>query len=390
MPHTIRQAADAITWRHHLHQHPETAFKEEATSDFVATVLTDLGFSVTRNIGGTGVVGSLTRGTSQRGVALRADMDALPLTEDADHDHASRTTGVMHACGHDGHMAMVLGAAAALAADGGFDGTVHALFQPAEEPGRGAQAMVDDGLFERFRIDAMYGLHNLPGLPVGHVHTRAGAIMASEDNFTIDITGRGGHAARPDMVIDPIVIGAETVLALQTIASRTVDPLAPVVLSCTNFQTDGARNAIPGRVRITGDTRSFDPATQTLLERRIRQVAEGVAATHGATATVTYTHEFSPTVNDPDCAAQAATSATTALGAGNVVADCAPIMPSEDFGVFATHVPACFAFIGNGGADTVGGTPLHSRGYDFNDAALPAGIAFYTQLVRDVLPPQNS
>jgi amidohydrolase len=373
-------------WRHHLHQHPETAFNEHATSEFVASVLTDLGFTVTRHLGGTGLVGSLTRGTSERAIALRADMDALPLAEVAEHDHASLNAGTMHACGHDGHMAMLLGAAAVLARDGGYDGTMHAVFQPAEEPGRGAQAMVDDGLFDRFRIDAMYGLHNLPGLPVGHLHTRPGPIMASEDNFTIHIIGRGGHAARPDMVTDPIVIGSEIVLALQSIASRNIDPLAPVVVSCTNFETDGARNAIPGNVRITGDTRSFDPTTQALLERRIRQVAEGIAASHDATSAVTYTHEFAPTINDPACAQQAAASATTALGPSRVLANCAPIMPSEDFGVFATHVPACFAFIGNGVTDSDGGTPLHSRTYDFNDDALPAGVVYYTQLIRDALP----
>ena len=386
---TIRNDGDRLqqvrAWRRALHQCPETAFAEHAASDLVAGVLDDLGFAVTRNIGGTGLVGTLTRGRDPRGIALRADMDGLPIREVADHDYASRTEGRMHACGHDGHMAMVLGAAATLAVDGGFEGTVHVEFQPAEEPGQGAQAMIDDGLFDRFRIDAMYGLHNLPGLPAGHLHTRAGAIMASEDNFTIDITGRGGHAARPEMVIDPIVIGAEIVLALQTIASRTVDPLSPVVVSCTNFVTDGARNAIPGAVRITGDTRSFDPAVQTTIERRIRQAAENIAAAHGATATVTYTHEFAPTINDARCAAQVHASATVALGADNVTTPCPPIMGSEDFGVFANHVPACFAFIGNGSVGTPGGTPLHSGGYDFNDEVLPAGIAFYSQLVRDVL-----
>lgn len=257
------------------------------------------------------------------------------------------------------------------------------LFQPAEEPGKGAQVMIDDGLFDRFRIDAIYGLHNLPGVPVGELHTRPGAVMASEDNFSITITGRGGHAARPNMVIDPIVIGCEIVLALQTITSRTLDPVSSAVVSCANFATDGARNAIPGTVRITGDTRSFDSTSQALIERRIRQISEGIAAAHGAT---TYTHEFAPTVSDPRCAAQAVESAKAALGADNVVADCAPIMPSEDFGVFAQHVPPCFAFLGNGVDDGAGGTPLHSRGYDFNDDALPAGVAYFTRLVQDVLP----
>lgn len=378
----------ARAWRHHLHRHPETAFEEDATSDFVASVLTGLGATVTRGVGGTGLVGTLGRGGSGRAIALRADMDALPLHEDAAHDHVSRNPGAMHACGHDGHMAMLLGAAATLARDGGFDGSVHLVFQPAEEPGRGARAMVADDLFDRFPVAAMYGLHNIPGLPVGHLHVRPGPIMASEDNFTIDITGRGGHASAPHLVVDPIVIGAQVVLALQGIVARSVDPLATAVVSCTQFVTDGARNAIPDTVRITGDTRSYDRATQALLERRIREIASGIAAAHGATVGVRYTHEFAPTVNDAACAARVASAAIAALGTERVVADCAPIMASEDFGVYAEHVPACFAFIGNGklGGEQ-GSAPLHSRGYDFNDDALAAGIAVLTRIVRDELAP---
>jgi len=373
-------------WRHHLHQHPETAFSEHHTGGYVATILEGLGFDVARGVGGTGVVGSLTRGNSGRAIALRADMDALPVHEVEGRDHGSRNTGAMHACGHDGHMAMVLGAAAVLASDGGFDGTVRVVFQPAEEPGRGAQAMIDDGLFTRFPVDAMYGLHNLPGLPAGHIHTRAGAIMASEDNFAITITGRGGHAARPDALVDPIVIGAEIVLALQTIVARAVAPLKPAVMSCTEFHTDGARNAVPGTVRITGDTRSFDPEVQQLLEHRIRQISEHTAAAHGATCTVSYTHEFAPTVNDEQRARTATAAAAAALGADRVNGECDPIMPSEDFGVFARHVPACFAFIGNGTVDGEGGAPLHSPTYDFNDEILSAGTAFYTEVLRTELP----
>lgn len=380
--------ARARTWRRELHRIPETAFEEHATSDHVAGILTGLGFDVARGVGGTGIVGSLSRGTSSRAVGLRAELDALPLQEVEGREHGSVHPGRMHACGHDGHMAMVLGAAAALAASdddasaGGFDGTVRVVFQPAEEPGRGALAMVDDGLFERFPVDAMYGLHTMPGIPVGHLHTRPGGIMASEDNFEIVITGRAGHAARPDMVVDPLVAGAEVVLALQTIVARNVDPVKPAVLSCTEFHTDGARNAVPGQVRITGDTRSFDPDVQALLERRIRATAAGIAAAHGATAAVTYTHEFAPTVNDARCAEVAVAAATTALGADRVVGDCPPIMPSEDFGVLARQVPACFAFIGNGvDGDAGAATPLHNRAFEFDDGALAAGIAFYLAVV---------
>ena len=374
-------------WRRELHGIPETAFEEHATAAYVAAVLEELGFAVARGIGGTGVVGSLTRGGTGRAVGLRAELDALPIDEVPGRAHGSRHAGRMHACGHDGHMAMVLGAAAELAANRGWDGTLRVIFQPAEEPGRGAQAMVDDGVFERFPVDALYGLHNLPGMPSGHVHTRAGAIMASEDNFEIVVVGRGGHAASPHLVIDPLVVGAEVVLALQTVVARNVDPLKPAVLSCTEFHTDGARNAIPGQVRITGDTRSFDPEVQRLLERRIRELSEGIAAAHGATCTVSYSHEFAPTINDERCARVAGEAAVAALGLERVDAECAPIMPSEDFGVFARHVPACFSFIGNGTVEGEGGTPLHSRSYDANDDVLAAGVAFYGAVVRAELAP---
>lgn len=226
-------------------------------------------------------------------------------------------------------MAMVLGAAAVLSANGRFDGTVRVIFQPAEEPGRGAQAMLDDGLLDAFPIDALYGLHNLPGIPAGHLHTRPGAIMAGEDNFEIVVTGRGGHAARPHLVVDHLVVGAEIVLALQTIVARTVNPVQPAVLSCTEFDTDGARNVIPGQVRITGDTRSFDPTVRELLERRIRDTSYGIAAAHGATCTVAYTHEFAPTINDASRTRVAAAVAVQALSADHVDEGCDPIMPAR-------------------------------------------------------------
>lgn len=373
-------------WRHQLHRHPETAFTEHATADFLATELTELGYDVASGIGGTGVVASLTRGSSTRAVGIRTDMDGLPIQEVEGRAHGSLNPGVMHACGHDGHMAMVLGAAALLAEDGGFDGTLRLVLQPAEEPGRGAQAMLDDGMLERFPLDVLYGLHNLPGIPAGHLHVRPGGIMASEDNFTIVVHGRGGHAARPDAVVDPLVAGAEIVLALQTVVARNVDPVRPAVLSCTGFDTDGARNAIPSTVQITGDTRSFDPQVQELLEQRIRELATGIAAAHGARAEVTYTHEFAPTVNDPEVTARAVSAAVTALGADRVVGGCDPIMPSEDFGLFAQQVPACFALLGNGTEPGRGGTPLHSADYDLNDDILLAGVRFYVQAVRAELP----
>lgn len=317
---------------------------------------------------------------------LRTDLDALPISEVPGREHGSVNPGVMHACGHDGHMAMVLGAAAVLAEEGGFDGTVRLVLQPAEEPGRGAQAMLDDGLLERFPLDVLYGLHNMPGIPAGHLRVRSGGILASEDNFTIVVHGRGGHAARPEAVVDPLVVGAEIVLALQTVVARSIDPVQPAVLSCTGFETDGARNAIPSTVRITGDTRSFDAHVQRLLERRIREISTGCAAAHGARAEVTYTHEFAPTVNDPEVTSRAISAAVTALGPDRVDGDCDPIMPSEDFGVLAARVPACFALLGNGTEPGRGGTPLHSADYDLNDDILGAGVAFYVAAVRAELP----
>ena len=373
-------------WRRDLHASPETGFHEVWTSDYVASALAAMGLSVTRGIGGTGVVASLTAGAGSRAIGLRADMDALALQEQGDRPHRSRHDGTMHACGHDGHMAMLLGAAARLSADRDFDGTVRFIFQPAEEHGRGAKAMIADGLFDRFPIDAIYGLHNMPGTPAGLLHTRAGGIMASEDNFEITVTGRGGHAARPHMVIDPIVIGAEIVLALQTVVARSVDPARPAVVSCTEFHTDGVRNAIPGRVVIRGDTRSFAPEVQALLESRMREICEGICAAHGATCRFTYTHEFEPTVNDPRCVAVAVDAARASLPADLVDGDCEAVMASEDFGAFLRVVPGCFVFLGNGTESGAGGTPLHSADYDFNDDVLETGVQFYVDLVHRELP----
>ncbi len=377
------------TWRHDLHADPETGFAEYRTMDYVTAVLTGLGLEVSQGIGGTGVVATLTRGISSAVIGLRADMDGLALSERGTQIYASRNEGVMHACGHDGHMAMVLGAAARLADEGGFDGTVRFVFQPAEEHGKGAKAMLADGLLERFPMDAIFGLHNMPGIPAGEIHVRPGAIMASEDNFEIVITGRGGHAARPHMVVDPLVIGAQIVIALQTLVSRNVDPQASAVVSCTEFITDGVRNAIPGEVIIRGDTRSFDPDVQRLLEVRMRALCEGMCAAHGAACTVSYTHEFEPTINDATSTAIAVRAATAALGSDMVDATCAPIMASEDFGAFLQAIPGCFAFLGNGADGEQGSTPLHSRDYDFNDLILEEGVGYYVELVRDFLSPKG-
>ncbi len=376
-----------VRWRHDFHRFPETGFNERRTADRVAQVLQLLGLDVQRGIGGTGVVASLTLGSGSGVIGLRADMDALAMAENAPgRAHASTNPGCMHACGHDGHMAMLLGAAQLLCTRRDFDGTVRFIFQPAEEHGRGAAAMLADGLLQRFPLDEIYGAHNIPGLAAGHIATRVGGIMASEDNFTIRITGRGGHAARPQMAIDPLVIGAEIVLALQTIVARSVDPQQPAVVSCTEFITDGIRNAIPTEVLIKGDTRSYSPAVQALLEQRMRALCQGICQAHGARCEVTYTHEFAPTLNWPQCVPVAVQAAQAVVGTQRVDADAPPMMISEDFGRFLQTIPGAFVFIGNGAGDAPGAVPLHNAGYDFNDQILPVGARWFAELVRTRLP----
>ncbi|KUZ71455.1 amidohydrolase [Burkholderia ubonensis] len=374
-------------WRQHLHRYPETGFDEVKTSDFVATILTTLGLDVHRGIGGTGLVASLTAGNGKRAIGLRADMDALNIAESAPgRAHASLTPGKMHACGHDGHMSMILGAARLLAERKDFDGTVRFIFQPAEEHGRGAKAMMADGLFERFPVDAIFGAHNMPGRRAGTFATRAGGIMASEDNFVIRINGRGTHAARPHMGVDPIVIASQVVLALQTIVSRNLDPGQQAVISCTEFITDGLRNVIPSTVTIKGDTRSYSRDVQALLETRMREICEGICRAHGADCAFEYTHEFAPTVNSPEYVDVAVRAATNVAGAEGVDPNVQPMMISEDFGAFLHAVPGNFIFIGNGDAPGNGGVPLHNASYDFNDEILSIGARYFAELARLALP----
>ena len=373
-----------VRWRHALHRDPELGFAEHRTARRVARLLGAFGLQVHEGLGGTGVVASLRVGRGTRAIGLRADMDALALNEDTpQRAHASRRAGCMHACGHDGHMAMLLGAAQLLAARRDFDGTVHFVFQPAEEHGRGARAMLDDGLLQRFPADEIYAAHNIPGLPAGHIATRAGAIMAAEDNFEIRIDGRGGHAARPHMAVDALVVGAEIVLALQTLVSRAVDPAQPAVVSCTSLSSDGIRNALASRVVIDGDTRSFAPSVQALLQRRMRELCDGIARAHGASASVDYRHVFAPTINDAACTAAAVAAARRV--SASVDADVAPMLISEDFGAMLQALPGAFVFIGNGDApDTA---PLHNPRYDFNDAIVGVGARYFAELARMRLPP---
>lgn len=373
-------------WRHALHQHPETAFEEVETAAFVAEKLEQMGYAVCRGVGGTGVVASLTVGDGGRSIGLRADMDAINLPEQGTPAYRSACPGKMHACGHDGHTATLLGTASLLAERRNFRGTIRLVFQPAEEPGKGAQAMLDDGLLERFPMDEIYGLHNMPSLPAGTFHTRAGGIQASEDNFTITIHGKGGHASSPHLGIDPLVTAAEIILALQTIPARSADPIRPVVISCTELHTDGAHNAIPSNVVITGDTRSTTPEDQALLERRMRQVCEGICAANGTGCEFVYTHEFAPTVNWEECVRAAVKAAEAVVGPENVNGDCAPWMASEDFGTFMTKIPGCFLFLGSGILPTAAdNTPLHNAWFDYNDDVLLTGAEFFAELVHERL-----
>ncbi|WP_020591658.1 M20 aminoacylase family protein [Kiloniella laminariae] len=372
-------------WRHDFHQHPELGFEENRTAAKVAQLLRDFGLEVHEGIGGTGVVGLLKRGTGNRAIGLRADMDALAIAERNSFAHRSQNPGKMHACGHDGHTSMLLGAARNLAETGQFNGTVIFIFQPAEEHGRGALAMIDDGLFDRFPMEAVYALHNLPSLPTGHFAIKSGSVMACEDNFEIIIRGKGTHAALPHLGIDPILIGAEIVTALQSVISRTFNPTENGVLSVTDFATNGLRNVIPDQVILRGDTRSFSPDIQELIERTMQRIAAGICAAHGAEFSFSYSREFVATINSPAETEAALAVAQELAGADKVIEDAKPIMASEDFGHMLQHKPGCYLLLGNG-ADGPGSVGLHSPDYDFNDELLPVGAAFWSRLVENQLP----
>ncbi|MES0862735.1 amidohydrolase [Ruegeria sp. SCPT10] len=373
-----------IRLRQAFHRDPELGFDEHRTKAVIAARLRELGLEVREGIG---VVGTLKAGTGNRAIGLRADMDALPIAEQSTHDYVSANPGVMHACGHDGHMAMLLGAAEMLVSDKDFNGTVVFIFQPNEEHGLGAQAMIEEGLLERFPIQEVYAIHNLPGAPVGQVSTRPGQICASESLFEIQITGKGGHASMPQVGVDAITVGAEMVLALQTIVSRKLAPSAGAVVSVTEFLTDGQRNVLPGHAVLKGDVRARLPEDREAVEHFMRQIVDGVAATHGVTATMQFNTEFIETINAPE---PVDAVLRTAQAAGLEADGQRPPMSfSEDFAHFSAAVPGCFLLLGNG-TEGAHGQPLHSANYDFNDALLPIGAAFWAALVRDRLPAKEN
>ncbi|TGQ49848.1 amidohydrolase [Mesorhizobium sp. M1C.F.Ca.ET.193.01.1.1] len=368
---------EMTAWRQDLHAHPEFGFEEKRTAAFVADKLRAFGLEVAEGVGGTGVVGTLTRGGGNRAIALRADMDALRIPEEGTAAYRSRTPGVMHACGHDGHTAMLLGAAKLLAGEGGFDGTVRFIFQPAEEWGRGALAMLDDGLLERFPFEEIFGLHNMPGLPIGHFETRIGPVMSAEDNFEIVLSGLGGHAARPHAGQETLVAACALVVNLQTIVSRRLSPADIGVVSVRELITDGTRNALPGLARILGDCRSFRPEVSAAIEQEMRRIAEGTAQAYNVAAEVTYTREFVPLINDAALVDEALAAARTVLADDAVGIAAEPMTASEDLARFLAEVPGCFAFLGNGNS-----APLHNPSYDFNDEGLLHGARFHAAIVR--------
>lgn len=373
-------------WRHAFHRKPELAFDLDSTARTVVELLKSFGLDeVHEGVGQTGVVGVLRRGSSQNAIGLRADMDALPIQEKGKPEYRSETDGAFHGCGHDGHTSMLLGAAKYLTASGSLDGTVVFIFQPDEENGRGAKAMIDDDLLARFPISALYGLHNKPGIPVGDFATRIGPMMSSEDLFEITIHGRGGHASTPERHVDPVVIAAEIIQALQTIVSRSVPATETAVVSLTEITTDGARNIVPSTVVIKGDCRTFSNTVQQTVEQRIRQLVDGISSAHGASATVDYSHEFIPLVNTATEVAAAAAVAADVVGVERVDADCSLVTASEDFAQYLQSVPGCFLDIGNG-TDGAHGNALHNSSYDFNDEILTIGADFWVRLVEEQLP----
>jgi hippurate hydrolase len=375
---------DIVAWRHDLHRHPELLYEVHRTAATVAGLLRDFGVdAVETGIGRTGVVG-IIKGAKGEGrvIGLRADMDALPILETTGKDYASTEPGKMHACGHDGHTAMLLGAARYLAETRNFAGTAVVIFQPAEEGGGGGRAMVEDGLMERFGIDEVYGLHNMPGLDIGHFAIRPGPIMAATDEFSIEITGHGGHAAKPHVTIDPIVIGAQLVTALQAIVSRGVDPIESVVVSVTRFNAGHAHNIIPGSARLGGTVRTLKAELRDFAEERIMRIASGIALATGATIAVEYDRNYPVTVNHAAQTDFAAMVAGEVAGAANVDTDVPPMMGGEDFSYMLEKRPGAFIFLGNG--DTAG---LHNSDYDFNDEAIPVGSSYLARLVERALDP---
>jgi hippurate hydrolase len=377
---------DLTAWRRDLHANPELGFEEKRTSDLVAKRLAEMGIEVHRGLGGTGVVGSIRAGAGPS-IGLRADMDALPLHETNGFAHRSRHDGRMHACGHDGHMAMLLGAARYLAATRNFSGTVNFFFQPAEEGLGGAKAMIDDGLFAQFPVDSVYGMHNFPRLRAGNFMIRPGPMMAAAAGFELLVRGRGGHAARPEATVDPILTAAHMVTALQSIVSRNVSPQDTAVVSITRLQGGTAHNVIPEEATIWGNVRSFRPEVTDLIEAAVGRIAKGAAAQFGAEVEMKFRRVYPPLINHARETDIAADIAADVVGEERVLRNGIAVMASEDFSYMLQERPGAYIFIGNGEGE--GSCEVHNPGYDFNDAIIPTGASYFARLVELNLPKTN-
>ncbi len=378
--------AEISAWRQDFHAHPELQYDVQRTAGKVAELLNSFGVDeVVTGVGRTGVVGVIKgrNGGGGKVIGLRADMDALPITERSGKGYASTTGGKMHACGHDGHTAMLLGAAKYLSETRHFDGTAIVIFQPAEEGGAGGRAMVQDGLMDRFRIEEVFGLHNIPGMPVGNFAIREGGIMAATDEFTITIEGVGGHAAMPHLAIDPVLVAAQLIVALQTLVSRNVDPMRPAVLSVTMLQAGDAFNIIPRTAKLTGTVRTLDEKVRTLMEARMAALCTQLAAAFGARADIAYRRGYPVTVNAPAQTEFAARVAMDVAGDERVNPQVDATMGGEDFAYMLQARPGAYIFMGNGDS-----TQLHTDTYDFNDAAIPAGVSYWARLVEMAMPAQ--
>jgi hippurate hydrolase len=374
--------SDLTTWRHDIHAHPETAFEEHRTADVVAKRLAEFGIAVHRGLAGTGVVGTLKGNRpGERAIALRADMDALHIHEKNGFDHASQTKGKMHACGHDGHTTMLLGAARYLAETRNFAGTVHFIFQPAEENEGGGRVMVEEGLFEKFPVESVFGMHNWPGLQSGQFAIHPGPMMAGSDSWEIIVTGKGAHGAMPHLGIDPIVVAAQIVTNLQTIVSRNNHPLENAVVTVTQFHGGDTWNVIPQEVMLRGTARYFRPAVQDMIEARMTAIAESICAAYGAKAKVNYIRRYPPVVNSDAETEVAAAVLSEIVGETNVRRDLLPSMGGEDFAFLLQKKPGTYIWIGNGEDREF----LHHPSYDFNDEILPLGASYWARLVERVL-----
>jgi hippurate hydrolase len=383
VPEVLQHEGEMRSWRHHLHAHPETAFEEHATAAFVAERLGALGLEVHTGLAGTGVVGVLRHGSGERAIGLRADLDALHIQEATGVPHASRNAGRMHACGHDGHTTMLLGAAQALAMRRRFDGTLYFIFQPAEENEGGGRVMVEQGLFDRFPMEAVYGLHNWPLKPLGTFATRPGPLMGAYDIFEIVATGRGAHAALPYLAKDPMLFAASLVTALQTIVARNLHPLAAGVVSVTQIHGGETWNIIPEQVVVRGTVRTFEKPVQDLIEKRLREIVAGVAATFDVQASVRYERRYPATVNSRDETERAIRAMRAVVGEPNVDTDPVPEMGSEDFAFMLDAKRGCYVWMGTGvGERTV---HVHNPRYDFNDDALSIGASYWVTLAEQEL-----